>query len=267
LAPGRWPRWLWVPLTAFLITRLGVVLVIYLAAPLLPDHTDPPVYHLRGVDNVIVDVLGSRWDSGFYVSIVEEGYRFDGVELPSVAFFPLLPMLMGLAAALGLDPVLAGIAISHLALLGASILFYRWAESGWGEEIAGRAVWYLLIFPASFFGSAVYTESLFLLLAIGALERARRGRWLAAGLLGAASSMTRLHGVVVAVMLVVAWWEERRESPTTVPGAGVLAGLSAPTGLVLFMSYLWLTFGHPLAFAKAAAAWGRVPKPPLHPRR
>jgi hypothetical protein len=263
LAPGRWPRWLWVPLTAFLITRLGVVLVIYLAAPLLPDQTDPPVYHLRGVDNVIVDVLGSRWDSGFYVSIVEEGYRFDGVELPSVAFFPLLPMLMGLAAALGLDPVLAGIAISHLALLGASILFYRWAESGWGEEIAGRAVWYLLIFPASFFGSAVYTESLFLLLAIGALERARRGRWLAAGLLGAASSMTRLHGVVVAVMLVVAWWEERRESPTTVPGAGVLAGLSAPTGLVLFMSYLWLTFGHPLAFAKAAAAWGRVPKPPL----
>ncbi|MDH3403733.1 MAG: mannosyltransferase family protein [Acidobacteriota bacterium] len=257
------PRWLVVPASLFAITRAGVLLVAYVAAPLLHDQTVPPVYHLRGTENLFVDVFGSRWDTGFYVSIAEEGYKLEGVELPSVAFFPLLPLLMRGAMALGVDALVAGILISHLALLGASILFYRWAERGWGAKTAERALWYLLIFPTSLFGSAIYTESLFLLLAIGALERARGGHWLAAGVLGALSSLARLHGVVVGVMLVVAWWEERRRRPDRVPRKAVLAGLLAPGGLALFMTHLWLAFGNPLAFADAAAAWGRVPKPPL----
>jgi hypothetical protein len=257
------PRWLRVPLTLFVVTRLGVLLVAYLAASLLPDQTVPPVYHLRGVDNVLVDVLGSRWDTGFYVSIVEEGYQLENVELPSVAFFPLLPLLMGALAKVGVDPVIAGILISHLALLGASILFYRWAEREWDGAIAERALWYLLIFPTSFFGSAIYTESLFLLLAIGALERARSGHWLTAGLLAAASSAARFQGVLVGVMLLVAWWEQRRSAPETTPRAALLAGLLAPSGLVVFMAYLGRTFGNPMAFADAMSAWGRVPKPPF----
>jgi len=241
--------------------------VAYLAAPLLPDQTDPPVYHLRGTANVFVDVLGSRWDTGFYVSIVEEGYKLDNVELPSVAFFPLLPILMGGLASIGIDPVVAGILISHLALLGAAILFYRWAEREWGATVATRALWYLLIFPTSFFGSAIYTESLFLLLAIGALERARSGHWLAAGVLAAASSLTRMHGLVVGVLLLVAWWEQRRKTPEETPRKAVLAGLLAPTGLGLFMLYLWRTFGNPLAFADAMSAWGRVPRAPFETMR
>lgn len=261
------PRWLRVPLILFVITRLGVLLVAYLAAPLLPDQTDPPVYHLRGVDNVLVDVFGSRWDTGFYVSIVEEGYQLENVELPSVAFFPLLPILMGAVAKLGIDPVIGGILISHLALLGASILFFRWAEREWDAAVAERSLWYLLIFPASFFGSAIYTESLFLLLAIGALERARSGHWVAAGILAAASSSARVHGVIVGLMLIVAWWEQRRAAPESAPRAAVLAGLLAPSGLVLFMAYLWRTFGNPLAFADAMSAWGRVPRPPFETAR
>ncbi len=262
------PRWIRVPLVIFLITRLGVMLVAYLAAPLLPDQTDPPVYHLRGTDSLLIDVFGSRWDTGFYVSIVEEGYQLEGVELPSVAFFPLLPILMKLATGFGVDTVVAGLLISNLALLGAAIFFYRLVDREWGEQIAARALWYLMIFPTSFFGSAIYTESLFLLLAIGALERARSGHWLAAGVLAAASSATRLHGVVVAALLVVAWWEQRRAADAApTPRAGVLAGLLAPTGLGLYMAYLWSKFGNPLAFAKAAEAWGRAPNPPFETMR
>lgn len=259
----RPPAWVGVPVGLFVLTRLGVLLVAYLATPILHEQTVPPVYHLRGTDNLFLDVLGSRWDTGFYVSIVEEGYKLENVELPSVAFFPLLPLLMATTRLFGLDTVAAGILISNLALLGASILFYRWAAAEWGGEVATRGVWYLLIFPVSFFGSAVYTESLFLLLAIGALERARAGRWWAAGLLGVASSMTRVHGVVVAVLLLVTWWEERRRHPERVPLTGALAGLLTPAGLALYMGHLWLAFGKPLAFAEAAKAWGRIPRPPF----
>ncbi len=243
------------------------MLVAYVAAPLIHDQTDPAPYHLRGVENLLVDVFGSRWDTGFYVSIAEEGYQLHDVELPSVAFFPLLPILMDLFGLFGLDPVHAGILVSHLALLGACIFFFRLVSREWGPTLAERSLWYLMIFPTSFFGSAIYTESLFLLLAIGALERARSGHWATAGLLGAASSLTRMHGLAVAVLLIVCWWEERRRDPESVPRAGVLAGLLTPAGMGLFMGHLWLAFGSPFAFVQAAAQWGRQPRPPLETLR
>ena len=81
-----------VPLTIFVVTRLGIFFIAYLAAILLPASSDPPLYHLRPPDNILVDVFGSRWDTGFYVSIVEEGYQLEDVPLPSVAFFPFFPL-------------------------------------------------------------------------------------------------------------------------------------------------------------------------------
>ncbi|HCB50286.1 MAG TPA: hypothetical protein DEP47_12390, partial [Chloroflexi bacterium] len=136
-------------------------------------------------------MFGSRWDTGFYVSIAEEGYQYDGVELPSVAFFPLLPLLMRTLTPLVGDSLLAGVLISNAALLLATILFYKLVTAGWGQQMADRTIWYFLIFPAAFFGSAIYTESLFLLGAIGALYFARRGYWEVAALLGMATAMTR----------------------------------------------------------------------------
>ena len=94
--------------------------------------------------------------------------------------------------------------VTNLALLGASILLYRLAEDEFGATVADRSVWYLLIFPASFFGSAIYSESLFLLGAVGALYFARRGSWPVAALFGFCAGFSRLIGVVVAPMLATA---------------------------------------------------------------
>lgn len=275
LAIGRrWTvaRWLWAPLLLFTVTRLGIALVAYLAAPLMADATPPP-YHLRPTDNVLLDVFGSRWDTGFYVSIAEEGYVVDGVDLPSVAFFPLLPLMMRALTPLTGDPLVAGLLISNLALLLAAVLLYRLvAENEKDDEdgrLASRAVWYFLIFPTAFFGMAVYTESLFLLFAIGALYFARRGYWEIAALLGIAGAMTRLMGLLIAVMLLVAWWEQRRATaggrrPSFfAPLAALLAPAAVPLGTLAFMAYLWRTFGDPLAFVRGAAAWARQPQSPL----
>ena len=175
----RTARWLWGSILAFTITRLGILLVAYLAATLFADSSTASLYHLRGTSNLLIDVLGSRWDTGFYVSIAEEGYRYQGVPLPSVAFFPLYPLLMRAIGSLVGDVVAAGIIISNVALLLATMLLYRLADRSWGQAVAERTIWYFLIFPAAFFGTAVYSESLFLLVAIGALYFARRvfGRW------------------------------------------------------------------------------------------
>jgi Gpi18-like mannosyltransferase len=256
-------RWLWMPAMIFSATRLGVALIAYLAAPLIIDHAET-LYHLRPPDNTILDVLGSRWDTGFYVSIAEEGYKYDTVPLPSVAFFPLLPLIMRSVMFFGIDTLVAGVLVTNTTLLLATMLFYRLVEVEWGEKIADRAIWYFLIFPTSFFGSAIYSESLFLFCAIGALYCARRGYWESAGLLGIFASLSRFLGLLVVPLLLVEWWMQRRKPLVRRPALWtMIAPAIAPLGTLAYMAYLWQTFGNPLAFSHASAAWGRSPGSPL----
>lgn len=265
--PQSWavPRWIWLPLLLFTVTRLGIALVAYLAGPLIMDAPSPPLYHLRPPTNILLDGLGSRWDTGFYVSIAEEGYQFTGVDLPSVAFFPLLPLLMRAVTPLVGDTLVAGLLISQVALLLAMMLLYRLTAVSWGEPVAERAVWYLLIFPTAFFGAAIYSESLFLLTAVGAFYFARRQYWEAAALLGVAAGMTRFMGLIVVPLLLLEWLRQQRQT-----GGGsrpsrltCLAPFAPLLGLGAFMFYLQRTFGDPLAFVHGAAAWGRGPQTPL----
>lgn len=265
LAWARSPesRWVWVPLLVMGATRLTIALVALASLALLPD-SESTIYHLRGQASPLLDIFGSRWDTGFYVSIAEEGYRYQGVPLPSVAFFPLLPMLMRLGVVVTGDAVVAGILISNLSLLVAAMLLYRLVEAEFGQSTAGRSVWYLLIFPMAFFGSAIYTESLFLLCSIGAFYSARRRRWGWAGIFGLAAALTRLIGVILAPVLLVEWWMQRRRTePSRPPLLGLAAAALVPLGTVAFMLYLQRTFDDPLAFVHATAAWDRVPRPPL----
>jgi hypothetical protein len=249
---------------AFTLTRLGIALVAYVAEPLIADYTVPPPYHIRP-DHILLDVFGSRWDTGFYLSVADEGYKYGEERLASVAFFPLLPLLIRAFKLLTGDSLLAGLLVTNLALLGASILLYRLTEEQWGEAVAGRAVWYLLIFPVSFFGSAIYSESLFLLGAIGSLYLARRGAWESAAMAGVLTALTRLTGILIAPMLLAEWWVQRqRRSPEARPSMwAVLAPSVVPLGTLAYMAYLWRTFGDPLAFAHASVAWGRTARSPL----
>jgi hypothetical protein len=184
--------------------------------------------------------------------------------LPSVAFFPLLPLLIRVVKHLVGDPLAAGLVVTNAALLGATMLLYRLVEKEWGSAVADRSVWYFLIFPVSFFGSAIYSESLFLLGAIGALYFARQGRWGGAAIAGVFAALSRHVGILVAPMLLVEWWTQRRRSPDARPSfAALLAPAAAPLGTGAYMLYLQLTFGDPLAFVHAHAAWGRTPRSPL----
>lgn len=251
------------PLFVFFVTRLSIAAVAFVAVSVIPDATIT-AYHLRGTDNRLLDVFGSRWDTGFYIDIAEEGYTYEGVELPSVAFFPLLPVLMRILGPLFGDVAVAGLLISNLALLLATILLYRLADQEWGEQVAERAIWYFSIFPASVFGSAIYTESLFLATAIGATLMARRGRWIGAGMLGIAASLTRLTGLLVVVLLAGEWWRQWRGNPAKRPTLWALLAVAlTPLGTASFMAYCWQTFGTPFAWASAASAWGRVPQSPF----
>jgi hypothetical protein len=193
----------------------------------------------------------NRWDAGHYVRIAESGYHL-GPGYP--AFFPLYPLLIHLGdAVLPGDALISALVVANLAAVGALAVLHRLAEHEFGPQVAQRATWYLAAFPTGFFLFIGYNESLFLLLAVGALYAGRRGHWWLAGALGALSSATRLFGLLLMAPLAVEYVRQRgwRLRPD------VLGLALVPLGVVGYSIYCAVELGNPLAFSVAQDQWGR----------
>ena len=81
-----------------------------------------------------------------------------------------------------LGSALVGGALASTALLGvALVLLHRLVALDHDRAVARNAVLVTALFPMSFFFSAVYSESLFLALSVGAVYAARRERWALGG--------------------------------------------------------------------------------------
>ncbi len=123
--------------------------------------------------------------------------------------------------------------VSALAALAALAALHRLALLDLSERAAAGAVWLLACFPGALFLSAVYSESLFLMLSVGAVLAARLDRWAFAGVLGALAASTRSAGVVLVVGLAVLWW---RAAPRRAHDAAWI--LMVPAGLAAFCAGL-----------------------------
>ena len=105
----------------------------------------------------------------------------------------MYPWLVRAGALLFGNYHVTAILISAIASVAAGLLLQRLTRRDFGDEVARYAVWFLFIFPTSYFLHIAYTESLFLALALGCLLAARTDRWAVAGVLGAAASLTRFR--------------------------------------------------------------------------
>jgi hypothetical protein len=240
-------------LELFVLSRLAIW-VLAAAAVLLFDPWkgrgpwDKPRLHGLGPD-WFVD-LWARWDSDWYLQIAQHGYVWPSSR---PAFFPLYPLLIGtLGHLLGGHTVLAGVLVSLAACAGAFVALDRLARLKLGDDTAHRAVLFLAVFPTTLFLGAVYSESLFLLLSLGAFLCAERGRFAAAGAVAGLAALTRPVGLALVLALVVLAWRaaDRRRA---------LAGLAvAPALFALYPLTLWIWIGHPLAFLDAQTGiWRR----------
>ena len=251
---------------AVLATRLPVLLLGALAVTIAGTVPPPAAEALWRVSPHELTNMLARWDTFFYYTIATEGYSWNPaiVRHENVVFFPLYPMLMRWGgAALGGHPLLAGLIVSLTAFAGAMLLLYRLALLELGEEHAWRVLLLMSTFPYALYYSAVYTESLFLLLTVGAFYAMRRGRlgWVA--VCGLAAGFTRPNGFWLALPLAcLALWppdgcdvEARARSQVSLPLALLVACVPL-VGVTLFSSYLYLRFGDALAWVHGQAAWG-----------
>lgn len=258
---GRWAavarRWLLSDiLSIFLATRLAFLLLTYFGRALVRDPA--LVGDARtSFSGYLLDAWFYR-DSQWFLTIVHEGYHYFGPgHRSALAFFPIYPMLVKFAhTASGIEPGISALIVSNLAFLGALVYMQRLCRHEYGEATARRAVFYMAIFPTSFFTFAPYSEALFLMLSLGSLYYTRKQQWWLAGLFGGLAAATRILGFVLVLAFAWEYLRTHRFDPRRLR-VGALAGALIPGGLGLYMLYLYGLTGDPLAFVRAAGGWNR----------
>ena len=190
----------------------------------------------------------NAWDSVWYGRVAEHGYLLVPGRSSDPAFFPLFPVVLRVAHALGLPYSTAGVVVSNLLFVVAIVAFYELGKLLIPERHAYRAAVLAALFPMGFVFSMAYPESLALAAIAGAGIAAIRGRWLLAALLAAAATLARPEGVFITIPLAAIAFRQRR---------GYAAVLAAPIALATFPLYLGWSLGDANAWTQAEHAWGR----------
>ena len=271
--------WLIQPAAAFLLSRV----LIFTAGILGDMFLATEEGHWVADPNSSFLSMWAKWDSQWYVQIARSGYLYQPLQQSNVAFFPLYPLSIRIAAHfLGGNLVLAGFLLSNAYLLGALIFLYQLAKlemrdrcTSSPEEAAAaarRTIFYLAFFPTAFFLSAVYTESLFLMLSVATILFARQRHWILAALAGFLAAATRNIGVLLWMLVMWEWLRCHGWRITRIHRAeswrGLWSGIKSdwvdvvvlaaiPLGLLLYMGFLQTNFSRPTAFIEVQAAWGR----------
>ncbi len=278
------------PLGAAAIVALGTRPVIFFVGYVsiyafgFATGPRPPV---RFFDNELLN-MPVRHDAGWYLQIAIYGYEYVGGlsadAQQNIAFFPAFPLLMRTGALIGgntwLAHVVAGTCISLGSFVAALAYLYALARDYLDEAQAKTALWLLAAYPFAIFYGALYTESLFLLTAIGAFYHFRRREWWRAAGWACLAGLTRpngfLLGAALGTLAISPWlpsWlaggalertprtpRSSRDEARSTAGAiapGVLVACAAGLGVLLYSVYVWSMTGDPLIWLKLHAAWGR----------
>lgn len=202
-----------------------------------------------------------RWDACWYTKIATYGYEAQN----SVSFFPLFPLLTGLAGRILLGAMaLGGLAVAGVAYVAAMTGLRRLVELDFDDDVAQTTVVAISIFPTAFFFFAPFTESLFLASAVWALLAARQRSWAITAIAGLVAALTRTQGVFLVLPLgwevAMAWREAgwgiggRWRPPSGLFLRPMPAALAPALGFAAFLAFSAAFVGDiPL---DTAAAWG-----------
>jgi hypothetical protein len=240
---------------AFALSRVLVWGAAVLAVYVLPlQRFQERAHDVPSLSGALGKALGSlaHWDAVWYLAIAQSGY---GNSSSLSAFFPLYPVAVRAAAGHSHSSaalLVAGYAVSAAAFVVALVLLHKLVELELGARFARPVLWLVALWPASFFFSAPYSESLFLALSVGVFYAARTDRVpLAAGLCALATA-TRPTGVLL--LLPLAWMAWR---------AGRLRWIAvAPLGAIVFSAGLGIAGLRPLGWFDVERDWGHVFKGP-----
>jgi hypothetical protein len=243
--------------------RLTAAMLAFLANLMFPAAGSEP-YTVYRRANAFWDAF-ARHDSGWYIGIARQGYRFMPQGRHNMAFFPIYPLAMRrVARELGgsrPDFAYAGILISWTSFVLAMIMLYRLARMDIDEDAAERSVLYAAVFPFAFFYGVIYSESLFLLLIVTAFYCFRTRQPILGGASAALATATRVNGVMA--LPALAWLVYRGMRSLPKERVRWLLGLAlAPCGILAYSLYVLGVTGSPFEWYASITRWEYHPGGP-----
>jgi hypothetical protein len=185
------------------------------------------------------------WDAAWYEDIASHGYE----PLPRVGlrFFPLLPLLARpLGWLLGGRYGVALLVLANVSALVLGALLHRLALAETGDAaLARRAAWMVALTPPAFVLAWGYPEALSGCLAVAAFLALRTRRWgLAAGA-GLLAGLTRPVGVLLALPAAIEAARGWRHAGWGERVRRAVAVAGAPAGSLLYLAWVGARFGDP----------------------
>jgi len=190
-----------------------------------------------------------RYDAGWYYSIAKEGYPQK--ISPSLVFYPLFPMLVGLGKYILLDPVVTAYLLNLIFGFLAFFYLYKLAELHFKDNAqAIRVVLLFAFFPTSYFLMTMYTEALFCALGFAGFYYAKKRKWLLACLLAGLLTAVRLPGLIFAMAIAVEYMDSIDFDLKKI-GRESLLFMIAPAGIIAYGIFCLLRYGDALAMFHA----------------
>lgn len=203
----------------------------------------------------------ANFDGVHYLLIAGQGYT------NNFGFFPLFPLVIYSFSSLlqsntSFDAIefFTALLITNIAFFTALVVFYKLLVLDYPKKIAYKTLLFLLIFPTSFYFVSIYSESIFLLLALLSFYLARRNHWFLASFVAMLLVSTRIVGIAILPALLaelaiqqrlfINWKTIQKENLSAFLKKSMYL-LFAPLGLIMYSFYNWQQTGDFIYFLHA----------------
>jgi len=169
-----------------------------------------------------------------------------------------------------MPPLAAAMCLSNVAFGLALWFLYRLTTIEYDSSVAQKTVWLVAFLPTGLYFVAPYSESLFLLCALGALSSAGAGRSLTAGLWTSGALLSRSTGLAVLAAVLASFLAGRPQGQRTIGPTGrgrrelsvhaSVAMLVLPCAIVLavWLAALYAQGISPVNLLHAQRGWHRA---------
>lgn len=151
-----------------------------------------------------------RWDARHYLGLAQDGYMGyveDGRPI-FLVFFPLYPFLIRLVHYIIPDIRVAALIVSTCSFIIGCIYVFALTASLYNKEIAYKTVFFLAIFPFSFYFGGIMTESTFFMCIAAGLYYVHKRDWLGMAVAGMFATLARMQGIMLLIPIIIVWWEQ-----------------------------------------------------------
>jgi len=245
-----------ITLSSLLIVRYSIfILTLVFAYVYIPFSSDftylsiPEAEHLsRWVS------LWANFDGEHYLHIAREGYH----DIDR-AFFPLFPHIIRfLHQVTGINSLIIGFVFNQIIFCISICVLLHLLKKFFKVKKPMLFILFMLLYPTSFYYSAVYTESLFLFCTLLSLLFLYENKVILFSIMAICTSLTRIQG---AFILIPAFFSFYIFGDSFISNIKRIVRshlyICAPLiGLAVYMFYLYKVTGNPLYFLTAQSSFG-----------